>query len=735
MLRLHTFGSCFLERDGTRLDALSGQRKGLALLALLAAAGERGVGRDALLAHLWPESDEERARISLKQLVHSLRRQLQVPELLLGSTSLRLNPNHATSDAADFRDALRRDDPDAAVAIYAGPFLDAFYLKDAAEFERWATSERDSLARLHAQALETLAERASTRGDVRLAAEWWRRVANAEPLSARAATGLMCALDAAGERAAALQHARVYQALVQEEVGGGPDASVMHLAARLQRSDPVVVPAAAESESVSNGRAGRAASASTPAPPATDVAPRAGTPTAASVAVLPFANSSGDVADEHFSDGLTDELVGALGKVPELKVAGRTSVFALKGSGHELRDIAERLGVRTVLEGSVRRAGDRLKVAVQLLDAGDGRILWAETYDRELRDVFAVQEEIARAIVSALRLQFGSADGPRPRSGTADLTAYDLYLKGRHFLNRGTGNDRQRAVGYFEQAIARDPTFARAHAGLADAHLVVAIFSHRPPRDELAQAKAAALTALALDSTLADAHTSLASVLMAFDWNWPAAERAFQRATELDPGYALGHHRYGLYLLYQGRLAEAQTVLERAVALDPLYASVNMNLARLHVRAHRPERAVPLLRTALELSPGLALAHEQLGHAYLQQGKRRAALSAFRRAAELGGPRGTAQLAYALAVTGERTEAEKTLQALLRPSADDVTPPVSVAMAYVGLGDADAAFQWLERGYDEHAAFMDGLKATPAFDPLHTDPRWARLLHLMGLEP
>ena len=734
MLRLHTFGSCFLERDGVRLEALSGQRKGLALLALLACAGERGVSRETLLAYLWPESDEKRARISLKQLVHSLRQQLRPPELLLTSTTFRLSPDHMTSDVAEFRGAVHREDHGVAVELYVGPFLHGFYLKDGGDFEHWVSSERASLAHTHARALESVAERASAGGDARLAVECWRRATNAEPLSAHAATGLMRALDAAGERAAALQHARVYQLLVREEVGGGADASVTELVARLQRSEPAMVPSTTERTPTPAGSSA-VTSHATPASP--NVAAHTETeasPMDASVAVLPFANTSRDAEDEHFSDGLTDELIGALGKVRQLKVAGRTSTFALKGKGLGLRAIADALGVRTILEGSVRRAGGRLKVVAQLVDSRDERVLWAETYDRELKDVFAVQEEIARAIVDALRVQLGD-DEPRARSETADLIAYDLYLKGRYFLNRGTGGDRTRAVGYFEQAVARDPTSALAYAGLADAHLVVAIFSNRPPRDDLLQAKAAAATALALDSTLADAHTTLASVLMAFDWNWPAAEREFQRAIALDPGYALGHHRYGLYLLYQGRLTEAQSVLERAVALDPLYASVSMNLARLHVRAHRPDQAIPLLRTALELSPGLALAHEQLGHAYMQQGRQRAAIVAFQRAATLSGSRGSAQLAYALAAMGKRTEAEEILRQMLDPSQREFIPPVAVAMAYVGLGDADAAFRWLNRGFVEHAAFMDGLKATPAFDPLHRDARWAHLLRRMGLEP
>jgi DNA-binding SARP family transcriptional activator len=222
MLRLHTFGGCFLVRDGARLDALSGQRKGLALLAMLAAAGARGTGRDALLAALWPESDQERARLSLNQLVHSLRQQLGAPDLLLTPAELRLNPARIATDVAEFRDALQRGRPEAAVGLYVGPFLDGFYLRGAAGFERWAAAERAELANDVARALEALAERATAQADAPAAVAWWRRLAQAEPLSARATTGLMGALEMAGERAAALRHARVYELLVTEEVVGRP---------------------------------------------------------------------------------------------------------------------------------------------------------------------------------------------------------------------------------------------------------------------------------------------------------------------------------------------------------------------------------------------------------------------------------------------------------------------------------------------------------------------------------
>src|SRR4051812_39214000 len=240
MLRLHTFGGCFLARDGERLDALSGQRKALALLAVLAAAGAHGVSRDILLTYFWPESDEVRARAALKQLVHSFRQQVQTPELLLATAELRLNPAHIASDLADFRDAERRGDHEAAVGLYAGSFLDGFYVRSADGFERWAAAERASTARGFARAVEALAERADAMGDADAAVTWWQRLVNAEPLSARATAGFMRALDAVGERAAALRHAQLYERLVREEVGAAVDPTVAALATSLQHATSTV---------------------------------------------------------------------------------------------------------------------------------------------------------------------------------------------------------------------------------------------------------------------------------------------------------------------------------------------------------------------------------------------------------------------------------------------------------------------------------------------------------------
>jgi TolB-like protein/Tfp pilus assembly protein PilF len=451
------------------------------------------------------------------------------------------------------------------------------------------------------------------------------------------------------------------------------------------------------------------------------------------VAVLPFANTSGDPGDEPFSDGLTDELIGALSQVSGLKVSPRTSAFALKGRGLGVRAVADTLGVATVLEGSVRRAGDRLRVTAQLVNAADDGVLWSETYDRERRDVFGVQEEIARAIVGALRVRLGTGTGePLVRRATADLEAYELFLKGRYFWTRRTQESLPHARRYFERAIARDPAYARAYSGLASTYVLLGVFGHRPPHEVMPHARAAAAQAVALDSTLAEAHAALGHVRYMYDWDWAGAGRAFERALALDPEYGTGWLLYGIQLLQQGRLAEAEPALERARALDPLDPSTSLSLGRLHLSARRGDHGVAMLRAALELNPEFSFAHQQLGHAYLAQGRATEALAAFRRAAALSGVRDSAHLAHALAVTGERGAAGGVLRELLASSGRRYVPPFGVAVAYAGLGDVDAAFRWLDRAVEERSSFVTGAKTLPAFDRLRADPRWGLLLRRMA---
>jgi TolB-like protein/DNA-binding SARP family transcriptional activator len=454
----------------------------------------------------------------------------------------------------------------------------------------------------------------------------------------------------------------------------------------------------------------------------------------ASVAVLPFANTGGDPADEHLSDGLTDEIIGALSKVPGLKVTGHTSAFALKGRGLTVRTIADTLGVATVLEGSFRRAGDRLRVTAQLVSAGDNAVLWSESYDRDLRDVFTVQEEIARAIVGALAPTLADRLGRATPIRTRDLATYELYLKGRYFSGRRTPSDLRRAVDYFEQAVARDPTYAQAYAGLADARVLLVFLADGPPSEELPRARAAAAAAIRLDPGLAEAHSVLGNIREAFDWDSRGADQEFARAVALDPGYATAHLYWGIHLTNRGRLDEALSELTQARALDPLSAPVRMQLGRAYIAARRPDRAMPSLQAAIELNAEFDATYLQLGDAYLQQRRPTEALTAFRRAAALNGRPDSVLLAYALAATGQHTEAERLLAALLATQHAYV-PPVPVARAYVALGDADAAFRWLARGFGERAGGMRTIKVNPAFDALHADPRWAPLLRRMGLEP
>jgi serine/threonine-protein kinase len=484
-------------------------------------------------------------------------------------------------------------------------------------------------------------------------------------------------------------------------------------------------------------RTSRAGNPARPSPRVVLAPPRA--PARQSVAVLPFENIGDDPADEAFSDGLTDELIAALGKVAGLAVTGRTSSFALKGSRLSTRVIADTLGVAALVTGSLRRAGDRLRVTAQLVTAGDS-VLWTDTYDRRVEDVFAVQEETARAIAGALggtlRVpRAGGAPDPLVRPGTADLAAYELYLRGRLFFNQRTPDGLRRAVAYFERAIARDPAYARAYAGLADTYALLMIFGGARPADALPRARAAAERAVALDGTLADGHASLGHLRFVFDWEWADALRSLDRAVALDPTYAFARQLRGICLTDLGRFDEAAAEFRGALAVDPLSAAIRMNLGQVYLFARRPDEAVPHLRDALELNPALAYAHQQLGFAYFQQRLPDDAVAAFARAAALGGAGDSAQLAYAYGVTGRRREAEAIVRDVEAQRRDRYVQPYGLVLAAVGLGDRDAAFRWLEQGYRERAAQMNVVKVLPAYEPLHGDPRWAALLRRMRLAP
>ena len=451
-----------------------------------------------------------------------------------------------------------------------------------------------------------------------------------------------------------------------------------------------------------------------------------------SIAVLPMVNTSGDPENEHFSDGLTDELIGVFSKVDGITVTGRTSTFALKGKGLSVRAITDLLHVEHVLEGSVRRAGDRLKVRVQLVNA-DGSVMWSESYDRRLEDVFAVQEEIAQAVVRALEVKLVAARGPLVRPATKDLTAYDLFLKGR-YVRRGMAPDQMRlAIQYFEQAVARDPSYARAYAWLSDTHWLQIVLASRPTSEEVPLAREYATAALALDSSLAEAYWAMAQLLAGFDWDRSAAERAFKRAIVLDPGFEEARHLYGIFLFHWSRIDEAEAELTRTLEIDPLLAAAHHTFGRLHLSMRRPDQAITHLREALTLEPMFSLAHSQLGHAYLQKGMSAEAITEFEAGARIGSASDKAHLAYGYARVGRHEDAKAILANLVSPG--NYPPPFHMALAYVGLADHNEAFRWLEQAREEHAPWLITVNVDRAFDPLRVDSRFGNIVRSMGLAP
>jgi len=468
-----------------------------------------------------------------------------------------------------------------------------------------------------------------------------------------------------------------------------------------------------------------------PAPPPTTLGPES-----RAIAVLPFVNSSADPENEYFSDGITDELITALTKVEGLRVASRTSVFALKNVREDVRALGARLNVSAVLEGTVRKAGNRIRITVQLTSVADGRALWSERYDREMADVFAIQDEIAGTIVRTLRSTLlGELGDLTPVRYTANVRAYSLYLKGRFWWNRRSQAAIKEGIKFFEQAIQEDPGYALAYSGLADSYALDLDYRGAPVIEGMERARAEARKAIALDETLAEAHTSLGWVTFIYDWDWVGAEREFSRAIELNPRYSTARQWHSWFFAAMGRFDEALAEGSAAIELDPLSVSIRRSMGWLQYYARHFDGALENLRRALVMNPTSEETHRLLGLVYAQQGLYGDATAAFREAvanseSDMLSYAGLGQVA---ALRGRADEARAVLKELEARQRTRYVSPVALAMIQVALGDVDASFDLLEKAHQERRGWLAYLRIEPILDPLRSDPRFQDLLERMRL--
>jgi TolB-like protein/DNA-binding SARP family transcriptional activator/Flp pilus assembly protein TadD len=814
MLSLKLFGMPCLTQDQRIVGGRVVRGPQLALLALLAATDDRPLSRDRVIGLLWPDHDGDRARRLLSQTVYLIRGELGADVVLGIGNGLKLNPARVRCDVQDFLHAVANGDHRGAIDHYEGPFLDGFFLRGSCEFERWLDGERDRLARQYARAAEAVAQQAEASAGPAAAVEWWRRLAEHDPYSGLYALRLMQALHAAGDRAAAIQHAAVQERLLRTELDADPDPTVQELARRL-RSEGSQPP-----EGIAPGPVARAhyvASVETAAPPRATVplqppgpasddraergstrgrilpilavtglivalllagialVPQPGAPAgpeAATIAVLPFVNTNGDPATDYFADGIHEDLLVRLSRIGSLRVISRTSVQPYRNEGRNLRRIARDLNTRYVVVGSVRREGEHVLITAQLIDAVTDHHLWADQYQAEMADIFAVQAMIAQRIADALRLTLTPAEQRRTEAPpTGSLTAYDVYLQALAYGHLYRAADHATAMGLLRQAIALDSTFALAHARLATG-LVVAVEMFGGDRDWLDSALVSARRAVTLDPGLPEAYYALGTAYLALT-DYERAEPALETAIELQPSFAspatnLGalHGRLGRYDLavhwhrraarldprgvmnmaslgwiygILGLFAEAEELNARALTLLPESPVVHRHATLLSIRQGDPEEAVRRSDHFLSIQPDDPRALAVAGHARLFAGDVVGARDALERAyARSPGSAWVAPvrltLAHALRATGDSargiTLVEEYLEharAELNAGRRDAILHYGLAVAHTALGDRTEALHWLDTILG-HGAGLDRIGLDdPLVEGLHGDPDFDRI--------
>ena len=465
------------------------------------------------------------------------------------------------------------------------------------------------------------------------------------------------------------------------------------------------------------------------------VAALSGRRDASRIAILPFANISPDPADEYFSDGMTDELIAVLSKIGGLRVVARTSVMRFKGEKATANRIGQELKVGSLIEGSVRKSKDQVRITVQLVDTESEEQLWTETYNRNLQDIFSVQSDIAQQVAKALEVRLGVRENSAlRREQTQNPEAYSFYLKGRHRWNLRSENEINRAIKYFEEAIGRDPAYALAYAGLADCYSILGYYAFRRPVAVYPRAKELAEKALSLNESIAEPHASLGEVLMQYFFDWKKAGSELDRALELNPSYATAHFWRATHHMALGRTDDSLTQVRKAVELDPLSMIILTDAARNLYLARRYDEAINQYQRSLDVDPNFPIAHKGLAEVYAQIGKYDEAVSEIERAIALSGRSIFIldDLGYIYARAGKREDARKVLEDLDRLANDEYVPSYGRAVICAALGNKEDAMNWLEKAYDERN-FLVYLKVDPAFDTLRKEERFLSLLDKMGL--
>jgi TolB-like protein/DNA-binding winged helix-turn-helix (wHTH) protein/Tfp pilus assembly protein PilF len=451
-----------------------------------------------------------------------------------------------------------------------------------------------------------------------------------------------------------------------------------------------------------------------------------------SLVVLPLENLTGDKEQDYFADGMTDELTANLAKIRSLRVISRSTAKAYKGTLKPLSEIARELHVDAVVEGTVLRAGDRVRITAELVQVSTDHHLWADTYESQMGDVLSLQNRVSSAIVDEIRINLSAEDKERlAKNPSVSPEAYEDYLKGRYYWNKRSGQGFAKAIGYFEEATRKDPQYALAYAGLADCYGIIGatIYGTVPAAEAAPKAKAAAIRALELDPSLAEAETSLATAKFNYDWDWAGAAQGFTRAIQLDPKYATAYQRYSLYSIAMGRFDDSFEQIKKARDLDPLSISINSSFGWRLYLARQYDRSIAQLRDTLEMDPSYEWAHLILGQAYEQKAEYNPALVELRKAVELShsSPLMVSALAHAYAVSGNEVEAQKLLTELVTQSRKQYVSPYYIAIVYLGLGKYDLAMTWLEKAFADRSNGLVFARVEPELDPLRSNPRFTAL--------